>query len=151
MASDENGFVFIERRHSHLDEEGVAQAEEEKERLRKEQEADKRRLEEERRKQAQKQPRRVVHGQVDIVSIFETLATTALAQMGLLPESPMPQDLRGARNSIDMLRVLKDKTAGNLTRDEERILDELLYTLQMNYVQVSEGKGAAPPPPPPGK
>ncbi len=144
MTDDESGFTFVERRHTHLDEEAVEEADQEKERLRKEAERDKAKLEAEKQK---KKAKAVVYGEVDIISLFETLASTALAQMGLLPESRMPQDLRGARNSIDLLRVVKDKTEGNLTPEEKRVIDELLYTLQMNFVQAS--KQSAPPSPPP--
>jgi len=142
MPDEESGFTFIERRHTHLDEEGVEEAEQEKERLRKEAERDKQKLEAEKQK---KKAKAVVYGEVDIISLFETLAQTALAQMGLLqdPNHPVPRDLRGARNSIDLLRVIKDKTDGNLTTEEQRVIDELLYTLQMNFVQASSA--ASPP------
>jgi len=144
MADEESGFTFIERRHTHLDEEGVEEAEQEKERLRKEAERDKAKLEAEKQK---KKAKAVVYGEVDIISLFETLAQTALAQMGLIPESGMPTDLRGARNSIDLLRVIKDKTDGNLTPEEQRVIDELLYTLQMNFVEASRKASSAAPPP----
>ena len=146
MADEESGFTFIERRHTHMDEESVEEVDREKERLRKEAERDKAKLEAEKQK---KKAKAVVHGEVDIISLFETLASTALAQMGLLqdPNHPVPRDLRGARNSIDLLRVIKDKTEGNLTPEEQRVIDELLYTLQMNFVQASKQASAPPPPP----
>ena len=145
MAEQEQGFTFKERRTSHLDAEEVGRQDQEKEKLRKEREADKAKLE----REAKSTPRPSVHGGVDLITLFETLATSALAQMGLLgdPSRPVPEDLRGARQAIDLLRVLKDKTAGNLTAEEQRALDDLLYTLQMNYVQKTQA--AAPPPPPP--
>jgi hypothetical protein len=147
MAEQEQGFTFKERRTSHLDAEEVSLEEQEKEKQRKERDADKARLE----RDQKAAPKPSVHGGVDIITLFETLATSALAQMGLLadPSRPVPEDLRGARQAIDLLRVLKDKTAGNLTTEEQRVLDDLLYTLQMNYVQKTRA-GAVPPPPPPG-
>ncbi|MGD2062474.1 MAG: DUF1844 domain-containing protein [Nitrospirota bacterium] len=148
MAEQDPGFTFKERRTSHLDAEEVSQAEEQKEKLRKGREADKARLEREQKAG----PKPSVHGGVDVITLFETLATSALAQMGLLadPGHPVPEDLRGARQAIDLLRVLKDKTAGNLTGEEQRVLDDLLYTLQMNYVQKTKAGTPVPPPPPPG-
>jgi len=144
--AEEQGFTFKERRTSHLDAEEVSLQEQEKEKLRKAREADKQRLE----RQQKTAPKPSVHGGVDIITLFETLATSALAQMGLLadPSRPVPEDPRGARQAIDLLRVLKDKTAGNLTPEEQRVLDDLLYTLQMNYVQKT--KAGTPVPPPPG-
>jgi hypothetical protein len=146
MAEQEPGFTFKERRTSHLDEEEVGLEEQEKAKLRNEREADKARLE----RDQKAGPKPSVHGGVDVITLFETLATSALAQMGLLadPNRPVPEDLRGARQAIDLLRVLKDKTAGNLTTEEQRVLDDLLYTLQMNYVQKT--KAGTPVPPPPG-
>jgi len=146
MAEQEPGFTFKERRTSHLDAEEVSREEEEKDKLRKEREADKAKLQ----REAKAAPKPSVHGGVDIITLFETLATSALAQMGLLgdPNRPVPEDLRGARQAIDLLRVLKDKTAGNLTPEEQRAIDDLLYTLQMNYVQKTQGAGVPPPPPP---
>jgi len=145
MTERDTGFTFKERRTSHLDAEEVTREEVEKEKLRKERDADKAKLE----REAKAAPKASVHGGVDLITLFETLATSALAQMGLLgdPSRPVPEDLRGARQAIDLLRVLKDKTAGNLTPEEQRALDDLLYTLQMNYVQKT--KAASPPPPPP--
>jgi hypothetical protein len=146
MAEDK-GFVFKERRHSHLEEGEVRQAEEEKEKLRQQTEADKARLEQEKKRE----PKPSVHGGVDIITLFETLASSSLAQMGLLrdPNHDIPTDLRAARQSIDLLAVLKDKTQGNLTSEEARVLDELLYTLRMQYVQATQAGGGAPPPPSP--
>jgi len=146
MAEKDTGFTFKERRTSHLDAEEVSREEEEKEKLRKGREADKAKLE----REAKAAPKPSVHGGVDIITLFETLATSALAQMGLIgdPSRPVPEDLRGARQAIDLLRVLKDKTAGNLTPEEQRAIDDLLYTLQMNYVQKTQGAGVPPPPPP---
>jgi len=145
--ADDSGFTFIEHRHTHLDAEGLEEAEQAKERLRQEAERDKAKLEAAKEKQKAKA---VVFGEVDVISLFETLASTALAQMGLLqdPNHPVPRDLRGARNSIDLLRVVKAKTEGNLTAEEQRVIDELLYTLQMNFVQASKPQGPPPPPPP---
>lgn len=74
---------------------------------------------------------------------FETLvsylSTTALFQLGLL-EGPggnrIPPDLPNARRTIDLIEVLKHKTRGNLTASESRFLDQVLYELQMSYVEI---------------
>ena len=44
-------------------------------------------------------------------------------------------DLNQARYTIDILRILKDKTKGNLTEAEDKHLQNALYNLQMSYVQ----------------
>jgi len=48
------------------------------------------------------------------------------------------RNLELARISIDMLRMLKDKTAGNLSKDEERLLTQTIADLQLNYVDEYE-------------
>lgn len=44
------------------------------------------------------------------------------------------ENLEQARQTIDILGMLKEKTEGNLTEDETKILDNLLYELRMKYV-----------------
>ena len=48
------------------------------------------------------------------------------------------RNLEIARNSIDILDMLKRRTAGNLQPDEESFLDQALYQLRMNYVEELE-------------
>jgi hypothetical protein len=65
---------------------------------------------------------------------------TALLQMGLLatdPQHPPERDLGGARETIDILGLLQDKTRGNLTVQESRVLENLLYELRMAWVEVN--------------
>ena len=68
------------------------------------------------------------------------LATGALQQMGVV-ENPLTKkretDLPMAKLTIDTLEILKDKTKGNLDRDEEKVIEELLHELKLNYVKVS--------------
>jgi len=81
---------------------------------------------------------------------FETLVsylgTTAMFQMGLVAGpggQRIPADLINARNTIDMIEVLERKTRGNLTPDESRLLEDVLYELRLAYVEV-ERRGARP-------
>ena len=81
---------------------------------------------------------------------FETLVsylgTTAMFQMGLVAGpggQRIPSDLVNARNTIDMIEVLERKTRDNLTPDESRLLEDVLYELRMAYVEV-ERRGARP-------
>ncbi len=50
-----------------------------------------------------------------------------------------------AKHFIDMLQMLEDKTRNNLTPDEKRLLDQVLYETRMSFVQMA-GAGAVPPP-----
>src|SRR5689334_1673291 len=62
-------------------------------------------------------------------------------QLGLMhfgeEEKPEP-DLQLARHSIDLLGVLQEKTKGNLSLEEQRLLENSLTELRFRYVQVSD-------------
>ncbi len=54
-------------------------------------------------------------------------------------EGQQPQvDILGARQSIDMLGVLAEKTAGNLTPEEQRLLDSALFELQIAFLEITQ-------------
>ena len=82
---------------------------------------------------------------------FETLVsflgTTAMFQLGLVtgPSGErIPADLTNARHTVDMLEVLEQKTRGNLTSDEARLLEDVLYELRMAFVEVQKRSAAKP-------
>jgi Domain of unknown function (DUF1844) len=52
-----------------------------------------------------------------------------------LPEGQWAEDLEMARLHIDLLDVLRQKTAGNLTAQESAIIEDLIYRLRVRYVQ----------------
>jgi Domain of unknown function (DUF1844) len=69
------------------------------------------------------------------------LSTTAMYQLGLLPGPGgeyMPSDLAHGSRTIDLLEVLQEKTRGNLTRQEAKLLDEVLYELRMTFLEVQK-------------
>jgi hypothetical protein len=77
-----------------------------------------------------------------------SLRTQAEMQLGLMQfgeEKPEP-DLALARHSIDLLAMLLEKTKGNLSLDEQRLLENSVTELRFRFVQVSEdvAKAAAP-------
>ena len=83
--------------------------------------------------------------QVDFSSFCLSLATSALYHLGVIgdPESGEPveqKNLPVAAQTIDALEMLRQKTAGNLDDEEEKLLDGLLYELRMRYVEA--GKAA---------
>ncbi|HEY3122414.1 MAG TPA: DUF1844 domain-containing protein [Vicinamibacteria bacterium] len=80
----------------------------------------------------------------EVSADFATLLLSLGAQAGMLlqDEGETKADLRGARAIISMLEVLRDKTEGRRTPEEERILDSLLYELRLAYVTRSKAPGA---------
>ena len=78
-------------------------------------------------------------------SFVFSLSTSALMVMGerLDPQQPsLPVNLSQAKEIIDILSILEEKTRGNLTSDEEAVLRDMLYALRMKYVDAASGKPA---------
>lgn len=77
-----------------------------------------------------------------------SLYMTALVQLGVMHEQgATPQvDLIGARQTIDTIGLLAEKTKGNLTVAEENLLQNCLYELRMAYVEVTNALTHPQPP-----
>lgn len=71
---------------------------------------------------------------LDLASVLAEPVAVYLGDVQL-PDGKSAENLELARFHIDLLEVLKDKTAGNLTAQESSVLEELLYRLRMRYVQ----------------
>jgi hypothetical protein len=76
-------------------------------------------------------------GQPSFLDLLATLAEPVAIYLGdvELPDGKSAEDLRLARFYIDLLTVLRDKTKGNLSSQEHKVLEDLMYRLQMRYVQ----------------
>src|SRR5438270_4311967 len=94
------------------------------------------------------------HSAKELEMTFErflaSLYMSAMMQLGLMhEEGGKPRlDLIGARQTIDTLSLLSEKTKGNLTAAEETFLQNVLYELRMAYVEVTNA--LARPPQAPG-
>lgn len=81
--------------------------------------------------------------------LVQSLYVTAMLQLGVMHregENPQP-DIIGARQTIDTLGVLKDKTKGNLTIAEENLLQNVLFELRMAFLEITNAITRAPNPP----
>lgn len=77
----------------------------------------------------------------DFSTFVLSLSHSALVHLGDAPSPDGAQrqpNLVLARQTIDLLEILSEKTKGNLTGEEERLLDHVLYELRMRYVEVSK-------------
>jgi len=89
--------------------------------------------------------------------LIQQFYVSAMIQMGAgTPEGQRPQvDILGARQTIDLLGVLEEKTRGNLTDTESRMLQTILYEVRMTFLELTRMitvKGVqAPAPPKPAK
>ena len=66
-----------------------------------------------------------------------SIGSSAAMALGLAPNpvtGKIEEDLQVARFNIDLLRMLKDKTNGNLTPDEKKFIDSICADLQMKFV-----------------
>ena len=116
-----------------IDEDWKQQAQREKEILAAKEEAEKKMAEEER-------PR---HGPLPegdftaLVSMLVTQALFALGVLGVKGQEKTEPDLELAKYNIDMLEMLQEKTKGNLTEDEKKVLTDTLNQIRMTYVKVA--------------
>jgi hypothetical protein len=72
--------------------------------------------------------------------LVQSVYMTSIMQLGgATPEGQQPQvDIIGARQSIDMLAVLAEKTKGNLTPEESRLLESALFELRMAFLEITQ-------------
>jgi len=77
----------------------------------------------------------------DLQRIFVMLASSALISLGEAVDPVTRErraDLEQAREAIDMLLVLREKTSGNRTEQEDQLLEDLVYDLQMRFVRAAD-------------
>lgn len=75
--------------------------------------------------------------EANLLTLVFSLFTHTQICLGLLPDpvTQQPQkDLAQAKYNIDLLAVLKEKTQGNLTSEEEQTLESILYEVRMAYI-----------------
>jgi hypothetical protein len=74
---------------------------------------------------------------LDFSTFILSLASTAMVHLGQLPgpeSEGVKRDLPAAKQAIDMLTMLEEKTRGNLDESEEKLLRSVLYDLRVAYV-----------------
>ena len=84
-------------------------------------------------------------GAIDFYTFILSLGSSAFIHLG---DAPHPEtgaaaepNLLLAHQTIDILAMLREKTKGNLTPEEEKFLDNLITDLRLRYVTRSSGKG----------
>ena len=69
-----------------------------------------------------------------LVLMFHTAAMQQLGKLKNPLTDVLERNLEAAQNSIDLLEMLKEKTRGNLSAEENRLLLQVLQELKLNYV-----------------
>lgn len=79
---------------------------------------------------------------VNFSTLIASLAQSALFQLGLMRtqdmNEPIEPDLEGAKQTINLIAILEQKTKGNLTEQEKKLIDDTLFQLRMAFVEVSK-------------
>lgn len=75
---------------------------------------------------------------IDFNTFVLSLSTSALIHLGAIPDSEAQVNLPLARQTIDCIALLEEKTKGNLTGEEERLISEILYDLRVRFVSASK-------------
>lgn len=76
--------------------------------------------------------------ELNFATFVFSLGTSAMYHFGDFPDpvtKKAERNLEAAKQTIDILAILKEKTRGNLNDDEDRLLESLLYELRMRYVR----------------
>ena len=126
---EESGFIVNDKRSSYQSDEEIQSGDAEKEKedaKRKQQEA-----------QAQEQQQHAGGPEIDFSTFVMSLASSAFYHLGDMPDpmtGQIEQNLPAVRQTIDILAMLHQKTKGNLDAQEDKLLGQLVYELQMKYV-----------------
>jgi len=129
MAEEEKGFIIKDKRS--LDEKGDLKDQRAKE------ERPKREAKQEKRDE---EADRTPLPEVNFNSLIFSLSSSALLNLGEIADPHTGQkrkDIPLAKHSIDIIAMLKDKTKGNLSEEEQRFLESILADLRWRYVRAA--------------
>jgi hypothetical protein len=80
---------------------------------------------------------------LDFSTFVISLASSAQVNLGAIPHpetNQTSQNFPAAKQMIDILGMLKEKTKGNLTEAESALLDQVLFNLHLHYARTLEGQ-----------
>ena len=86
----------------------------------------------------------ILEPEVTFTTFMVGLSTQALAALGEIPDPMSGQhskDLNAAQQLIDIIGMLREKTRGNLDRDEDGLIEAILFDLRMKYVELARQSG----------
>ncbi|MCX6112753.1 MAG: DUF1844 domain-containing protein [Proteobacteria bacterium] len=81
--------------------------------------------------------------EIDFATFLMSLASAAYCSLGIVPNpitKKTEKNLVLAKQQINLLELIKEKTKGNLNKDEEQLMESILYQLHMTYVKSTETK-----------
>jgi len=129
MDQEEKGFVIKDRRS--FDDKGDPKQETESQDIKEEVKEE---VKEEARKQAESPPL----PEVNFTSLIFSLSSSALMHIGEIADpqtGEKKKDLALAKHAIDTISMLKEKTEGNLSEEEQKFIESVLMDLKWRYVK----------------
>ncbi|MBF0440497.1 MAG: DUF1844 domain-containing protein [Oligoflexales bacterium] len=82
-----------------------------------------------------------LHGEVDFSGLILGFCSAALTYMGYSVDGKIgsgKKNLILAKQNIDFIEILRDKTKGNLLEDEKQLIEQVLTDLRIKYIEVSK-------------
>lgn len=132
MAEEEKGFIIKDRRS--FDEKGELKDKEP-------QEEEKREKEETKKQAPKEEAERPPLPEINFTSLVFSLSSSALFHCGEITDpqtGERKKDLPLAKHAIDTIAMLKEKTEGNLTEEEQKFMENVLTDLRWRYVKAKE-------------
>jgi len=129
-AEEDKGYTVKDRRYLHM-------SEEEKAKLQEEKEGREAGGAEEAAGHAEAEPQ-VPLPEITFSSFLFSLSTSAFVHLGAVPDPSTGESRKNlplAKQTIDLLGLLREKTRNNLNKEEEDLFDHLLYDLRMRYIK----------------
>lgn len=90
---------------------------------------------------AEQNPKQKQEYKMDFSGFILSLNASALIHLGDIPDPHTKQrniDIAAAKHTIDILELISDKTQGNLTGDEKKLIDDVVYNLRLKYVKATK-------------
>ena len=78
--------------------------------------------------------------EINFINFLFSISTSALIQLGEIEDPISQQSVKNlplAKQTIDLIGMLKEKTEGNLTPDEAKLIENILFDLRMRYVKAT--------------
>ena len=83
---------------------------------------------------------------IDLTTFLFSVSSAAFMHLGLFPSEESQEaknseiNLEAAKHNIDLLEMIEEKTKGNRTEDEEKLIQQLLSETRLQYVKVKDQK-----------
>ncbi len=78
---------------------------------------------------------------IDFTTFVLSVSSAAFVGLGLAPQPGSGKkeiNIQLAKHNIDLLEMIKDKTRGNLSQEEEKLLDQMLFETRLRFVEASK-------------